>query len=178
MLDVNIDKILSVADAKGKFEEIMTDVEDSDEMYVLTDNDKPSAVIVGVNHLEKLTGQNVEDVNALVEEKQKPAEPVSTDTPLATEDPAEITPVDVATTPTATIEPTPTVAEAPVQPTSTPPIPTSSPGSVPTNTTSPTIEPLATPTETPTPAPATENAQSTATATPADETTKDDDLFV
>lgn len=56
MLQVNVDKILPVTEARDKFNQIIDSVEGTDDLYVLTKNGKPSAVVVGVNHLEKLTG--------------------------------------------------------------------------------------------------------------------------
>ena len=38
-------------------------------MYVLTKNGKPSAVVVGVNHLEKLTGKSADELTSIVEKK-------------------------------------------------------------------------------------------------------------
>jgi prevent-host-death family protein len=40
------------------FNKIVDEVEGTDELYVLTKNGKPAAVVVGVNHLEKLTGES------------------------------------------------------------------------------------------------------------------------
>ncbi len=57
MLQVNVDKILPVTEARDKFNQIVDGVEGTDDLYVLTKNGKPSAVVVGVNHLEKLTGE-------------------------------------------------------------------------------------------------------------------------
>ena len=56
MLQVNIEKIIPVTEARDMFNRIVDEVEGTDELYVLTKNGKPSAVVVGVNHLEKLTG--------------------------------------------------------------------------------------------------------------------------
>lgn len=56
MLKVDVDKIVPVTDARDNFNKIIEEVDSSDEMYVLTKNGTPVAVVVGVNHLEKLTG--------------------------------------------------------------------------------------------------------------------------
>ncbi|PIS07408.1 hypothetical protein COT78_03645 [Candidatus Berkelbacteria bacterium CG10_big_fil_rev_8_21_14_0_10_43_13] len=56
MLDVDVDKILPVTEVRDSLNKIVDDVEGSDELYVITKNGKPSAVIAGVQHLEKLTG--------------------------------------------------------------------------------------------------------------------------
>ena len=68
MLQVNIEKILPVTEARDSFNKIVDEVEGTDEMYVLTKNGKPAAVVVGVNHLEKLTGENHDAVLAKVSE--------------------------------------------------------------------------------------------------------------
>ena len=56
MLKVDVDKIIPVTDARDNFNKIIDEVDSSDDMYVLTKNGTPVAVVVGVNHLEKLTG--------------------------------------------------------------------------------------------------------------------------
>ncbi len=58
MLQVNIEKIIPVTEARDMFNKIVDEVEGTDELYVLTKNGKPCAVVVGVNHLEKLTGES------------------------------------------------------------------------------------------------------------------------
>lgn len=69
MLEVDIDKILPLTEARDNFNKIIDDVEGTDHMYVLTKNGKPSAVIVGVNHLEKLTGKTADELTSIVEKK-------------------------------------------------------------------------------------------------------------
>lgn len=65
MLQVNVDKILPVTEARDKFNQLVDGVEGTDDLYVLTKNGKPAAVVVGVNHLEKLTGeQNIQSIAA------------------------------------------------------------------------------------------------------------------
>lgn len=58
MLEVDIEKIVPVTDARDALNKIVDEVSGSDALYVLTVNGKPSAVVVGVNHLEKLTGKS------------------------------------------------------------------------------------------------------------------------
>lgn len=69
MLEVDIDKILPVTEARDNFNKIIDDVGGTDKMYVLTKNGKPSAVVVGVNHLEKLTGKSADELTSIVEKK-------------------------------------------------------------------------------------------------------------
>ena len=69
MLEVDIDKILPVTEARDNFNKIVDEVEGTDHMYVLTKNGKPSAVVVGVNHLEKLTGKTADELTSIVEKK-------------------------------------------------------------------------------------------------------------
>ncbi len=64
MLQVNIEKIIPVTEARDMFNKIVDEVEGTDELYVLTKNGKPAAVVVGVNHLEKLTGESNISVTA------------------------------------------------------------------------------------------------------------------
>lgn len=62
MLEVNIDKIIPVTDARDSLNKIVDEVTAGDSLYVLTVNGKPSAVVVGVHHLEKLTGMKGENI--------------------------------------------------------------------------------------------------------------------
>jgi len=66
MLSVDIEKIIPVTEARDMFNKIIDEVEGSDELYVLTKNGKPAAVVVGINHLEKLTGESDTEVQAKI----------------------------------------------------------------------------------------------------------------
>jgi prevent-host-death family protein len=120
MLEVDIEKIIPVTDARDSLNQIIETVEGSDSMYVITKNGKPSAIIVGVHHLEKLTGMKTDDIS--VDEEQVPAEvaPVTEVTPIAEATPAPFTMApaedDVfAPLPDSTISAAPaTVVETPV----------------------------------------------------------------
>jgi len=68
MLEVKIENIIPVTEARDSFNKIVDEVEGSDQLYVLTKNGKPAAVIVGVHHLEKLTGTSHEE---LIDEDQE-----------------------------------------------------------------------------------------------------------
>lgn len=57
MLEVQIENIIPVTEARDKFNQIVDAVEGTEELYVLTKNGKPAAIVVGVHHLEKLTGE-------------------------------------------------------------------------------------------------------------------------
>lgn len=63
MLQVDIDKITPVTEARDNLNKIVDEVDNSDIMHVLTRNGTPAAVIVGVNHLEKLTGHALDDTS-------------------------------------------------------------------------------------------------------------------
>lgn len=58
MLEVDINKIIPVTEARDNFNKLVEEVTASDSLFVLTTNGKPTAVLVGVHHLEKLTGQS------------------------------------------------------------------------------------------------------------------------
>ena len=76
MLSVDIEKIIPVTEARDMFNKIVDEVEGSDELYVLTKNGKPAAVVVGVNHLEKLTGESTSEIMAKADQavtKETPA---------------------------------------------------------------------------------------------------------
>lgn len=79
MLQVNIEKILPVTEARDMFNKIVDDVEGTDELWVLTKNGKPAAVMVGVNHLEKLTGEA--HVTATMQEEPKAEVPTPAPAP-------------------------------------------------------------------------------------------------
>ena len=93
MLEVDIDKILPVTEARDNFNKIIDEVEGTEHMYVLTKNGKPSAVVVGVNHLEKLTGKTADELTSIVEKK-------ADGTPVVEEVKSEIPTESVGTTPT------------------------------------------------------------------------------
>jgi prevent-host-death family protein len=59
MLEVQIDRIISVTDARNNFNKIVEDVERGD-MYVLTKGGTPTVAIVSVSELEKLAQGNPE----------------------------------------------------------------------------------------------------------------------
>ena len=81
MLEVNIEKIVPVTEARDMFNKIVDEVEGTDDLYVLTKNGKPAAVVVGVNHLEKLTGQPHGDVVTQIEESAASEESPALATP-------------------------------------------------------------------------------------------------
>lgn len=57
MLEVQIENIIPVTEARDKFNQMVDAVEGTEELYVLTKNGKPAAIVVGIHHLEKLTGE-------------------------------------------------------------------------------------------------------------------------
>jgi len=56
MLDVDIEKIIPITEVRDSLNKIIDAVAGSEDLYVVTKNGKPAAIIVGVHHLEKLTG--------------------------------------------------------------------------------------------------------------------------
>lgn len=121
MLEVDIDKILPVTEARDSFNKIVDEVEGTDHMYVLTKNGKPAAVVVGVNHLEKLTGKTTSELTSIVEKKAdetpvveevKTKDPTS-EVPLApqTEVPSENPPAEPVQVPPAAESPSDTVSQ-------------------------------------------------------------------
>ena len=97
MLEVQIENIIPVTEARDKFNQIVDAVEGTEELYVLTKNGKPAAIVVGIHHLEKLTGEShtavfgTENVSAPA---TAPAEPAET--------PAPVSPPESETSPPAT----------------------------------------------------------------------------
>lgn len=127
MLEVKIDKIVPVTDARDSFNKIIDEVEGTDELYVLTKNGKPVAVMVGVHHLEKLTGTSHEELmeevdSAPAEEETAKEEPatkadnVTSDTSTTVPDTDVETNTDAVATASGTPEPATdsTVAPDPV----------------------------------------------------------------
>lgn len=89
MLEVKVENIIPVTEARDKFNQLIDGVEGSDDLYVMTKNGKPSAILVGVHHLEKLTGDNHEDLAGKNEaETPAPSAPPATPSP-GTDKPAE-----------------------------------------------------------------------------------------
>jgi len=107
MLEVQIENIVPVTEARDKFNQIIDQVENSDDLFVLTKNGKPSAIVVGVHHLEKLTGEKHDELmgniagaisdNAgdTVNQEAPLAVPVSEPAPQVAEtlEPAEVPPI-------------------------------------------------------------------------------------
>lgn len=103
MLDVNIEKILPVTAVRDALNKIIDEVEESDELYVVTKNGKPSAIIVGVHHLEKLTGISHKEI--MPEEPEEEKETTMPESPdVKTPEESIPTAVPIAT---STTEPTP-----------------------------------------------------------------------
>ena len=122
MLQVDIEKIVPVTEARDKFNQLIDAVEGTNELYVFTKNGKPSAVLVGVNHLEKLTGESHDEVMKKVDTAQSSVglNPEAS-TPAYTEPVAEpkIEPEETSLPPTE--EPTPVPTEEPAnEPTTAP----------------------------------------------------------
>lgn len=131
MLEVKVENILPVTEARDSFNQLIDKVEGSDEMFVMTKNGKPIAILVGVHHLEKLTGENHEELfgaseKAPVDSSNEAAKTDSTiDEPIT--EPIATTPaVDIPETPVAPIEPI-----APATPAETPTAPTVADSSAP-----------------------------------------------
>jgi prevent-host-death family protein len=147
MLEVKIEKILPVTEARDSFNKLVDEVEGTDELYVLTKNGKPAAVLVGVHHLEKLTGTSEEELMAqanVAEQKDEPTAMNTAETPMA----------DTSTTSPA-INIGPSTTDAPVTPATDEPVL----GEAPTTEATPaTTEPMS--------SPAAANQQSGATASP------------
>ena len=62
MLEVDIEKIIPITEARDNLNQLVDSVSDSDDLVVITTNGKPSAILVGVHHLEKLTGMASNDL--------------------------------------------------------------------------------------------------------------------
>lgn len=118
MLEVEIDKIMPVTEARDNFNKIVDEVESSDAMYVLTKNGKPSAVVVGVHHLEKLTGKSTADLTAIVEDKAD-STPVAEAVPPMPEIP--IAPIEAPQAPITPHSTTPPVSPPMTSAPTTPP---------------------------------------------------------
>ncbi len=96
MLSVDIEKIIPVTEARDMFNKIVDEVEGTEEMYVLTKNGKPAAVIVGVNHLEKLTGSEGAEVMAKIADMNQPEAAAPAADAFATPAPADAAPAQTA----------------------------------------------------------------------------------
>ena len=123
MLEVKIENIIPVTEARDSFNKIVDEVEGSDQLYVLTKNGKPAAVIVGVHHLEKLTGTSHEE---LIDEDQEVSDFNSKEVlmpdDMNSQTPAQVQPTDlnnasnqdITNTPAETV-PAPTEPMMPVE---------------------------------------------------------------
>jgi prevent-host-death family protein len=138
-MQVDIEKIIPVTEARDSFNRIVDEVEGSDELYVLTKNGKPAAVVVGVNHLEKLTGESEMEVMAKVESKPEAPDAAPT-TGGTTLKPFQINNYDNIPTPQSSTDSASGAGPAPTTPADT-------------SVTPPAPAPASAPDVTPTPAP-------------------------
>lgn len=90
MLEVKVENIIPVTEARDKFNQLIDGVEGSDDLFVMTKNGKPSAILVGVHHLEKLTGDNHKNLAGKTDANTE-TPPAPTTPPPATDKPAETT---------------------------------------------------------------------------------------
>lgn len=74
MLSVELDKIIPLTEARDSLSKIIAEVENNEEMYVLTKGGKPSVAIVSIPYLETLTGEKVEDKIRNIDESSEPIE--------------------------------------------------------------------------------------------------------
>lgn len=109
MLEVKIENIIPVTEARDSFNQLVDKVENSDEMYVLTKNGKPAVIIVGIKHLEKLTGEKNEEL-------MKGLTPMSDDNVQPAVDPAAAPAATPTTTPPADEDATEEASTPPVTP--------------------------------------------------------------
>lgn len=73
MLEVEINKILPLTEARDNFSKIVGEVEKG-ELYVLTKNGKPAVAIINVAKLEEMIGQHLKETSNIQSStfKQKP----------------------------------------------------------------------------------------------------------
>jgi prevent-host-death family protein len=135
MLDVKIENILPVTEARDSLNKLIDTVEGSDDMFVMTKNGKPAAILVGVHHLEKLTGiahtdimdkdeeiNNINQEDTMSDDLTTPAAAPTTDDaqtpatpPVAADDTMPAAPADTSMGAPAPTEPA-EVPEAPAAP--------------------------------------------------------------
>ncbi len=101
MLEVQVDNILPVTEARDKLNQLIDSVESSDNMYVMTKNGKPCAILVGVHHLEKLTGEKHEDLFGNNNKSNETEESMSDD-PMNPTPPADDTAAPAGSAPQTT----------------------------------------------------------------------------
>lgn len=128
MLEVKIENIIPVTEARDSFNQLVDNVEGSDDMFVLTKNGKPSAILVGVQHLEKLTGTSHEELLKEVEDAgDSSASTATPETPVTSSEPIS-SPAPEATVNEPVVNPTPVVPvepalDLPAEPSVTPVVP-------------------------------------------------------
>jgi len=106
MLEVQIENIIPVTEARDKFNQIVDAVDGTEELYVLTKNGKPAAIVVGVHHLEKLTGESHEAVFGTVA-------PDASAAPAPTQDQVNLPPTNSEPAFVAPAAPEPVAPETP-----------------------------------------------------------------
>lgn len=124
MLEVEINKILPLTEARDNFSKIVGEVEGG-ELYVLTKNGKPAVAIINVAKLEKMTGQRLKETSKPVPEPSL----ITSDLPPIfppSESPASVPPPKSSYTPNpppATSPPSHPPTPTPSTPSTTPPGP-------------------------------------------------------
>jgi prevent-host-death family protein len=105
MLEVKIDKIVPISSVRDSLNEIVGNVENSDDLYVITKNGLPTAIIVGVHHLEKLTGMSHEEL--LPDEPEAATAPAIIDAGLVDNTPTSAKEMPLPATPAAPLSSAP-----------------------------------------------------------------------
>lgn len=122
MLEVKIENIIPVTEARDKLNQLIENVEDSDEMIVMTKNGKPTAILVGVHHMEKLTGEDHKEVFGVV----PPSTGVEPDISQIAEDQIQAAPAAETVNPSSFEMPQPASSIAPNGQVSVDPVQTNS----------------------------------------------------
>ena len=110
MIHVDLDKILTAKALQEHLGTILFDVEEKEELYVITKKGRPRAALINIDYLQELTGKDLSDVQ---EYDRYPAEPTPAGAPQGTTDippQAEIPPATIA--PVAPVQPTQPAAPA------------------------------------------------------------------
>lgn len=111
MLDVEIEKIIPITEVRDSLNKIIDSVTNSEDLYVVTKNGKPAAIIVGVHHLEKLTGIDHKMIIPEDDAAEKDEKTVEVPVKEASDDNLSSAASDTSTTDTTEAKPESTVED-------------------------------------------------------------------
>lgn len=151
MINVDLDKIVTAKGLQEHLGAILFEVEEKEEMYIITKQGRPKAALINVDYLQELTGKKVEDATEYDRYPESASESIvtagapQTAAPVAdTSAPLPVQPVTPAPEPAGSADATPTPMEVDIDSLDIPveePVAPTLPETTPTTATAPLAMP-------------------------------------